>query len=108
MAEVAGLVLEGLPIAIELAKHYKSMDRVYSRYRNCGTEVEEFQSRLHVEQTSFCNEIHILLVSLTNFETANKLLAEDNHPLLQDVEMTKIFSEHLGDSGLACIVIMDK
>lgn len=108
MAEVAGLVLGGLPIAIELAKQYKSMHRIYSRYRNCGAEVEDFQDRLQVQQTSFCNEIQILLASLTNFETANKILAEDDHPLGQDADMTKRFAKHLGDSGLACMMIMEK
>ena len=107
MAEgVAGLVLGGLPIAIELTKHYKSIYKIYSRYRNCGTEVEEFQNRLNVEQTSFCNEVHLLLASLTNYDTANKILAEDEHPLTKDVNMQQKFSEHLGDSAVACLTIM--
>ena len=108
MAEVAGLVLGGLPIAIELAKHYKTIHKVYSRYQNCGSEVEEFQSRLKVEQTSFCNEIQILLASLTNFETANKILAVEEHPLSNDADLKNKFSRHLGDSGSACMSIMLK
>jgi len=108
MAETAGLVLSGLPIAIELAKHYKMISNVFSRYRNCGSEVEEFQSRLKVEQTSFCNEIQILLASLTSFETANKMLAGDEHPLSNNAGMKEKFSRHLGDSGSACMYIMGK
>lgn len=108
MAEVAGLVLGVLPLAIEVAKRYKSIYKVFSRFKNCGTEVTEFQRRLHVEQTSFYNEIQILLACLTNFDTANKILAEDNHPLLSDSKTNEKFSRHLGESGTACVGIIGK
>ena len=108
MAEAAGLVFGVLPLAIEVAKRYKSMYKVFSRYKNCGSEVTEFQRRLHVEQTSFCNEIQILLACLTNFDTANKILAEDDHPLASDSETDEKFSRHLGESGTACVGIIVK
>ena len=108
MAEVAGLVFGVLPLAIESARRYKSMYKVFSRYKRCGSEVTEFQRRLLVEQTSFCNEIQIMLACLTNFDTANKILAEDDHPLASDPETDEKFSRHLGASGTTCVGIIDK
>jgi len=108
MAEAIGIVLGVLPLAIEVAKRYKWMDKVFSRYRNCGNEVTEFQRRLHVEQTSFRNEVQILLACLTNFDTANRILAGEDHPLASDSEADEKFARHLGDSGTACRGIIEK
>jgi hypothetical protein len=108
MAEAVGIVLGVLPLAIEVAKRYKWMYKVFSRYKNCGSEVTEFQRRLHVEQTSFCNEVQILLAGLTNFDTANKILAGEDHPLASDSEADERFAYHLGESGTACRGIIEK
>lgn len=106
MATAAGLVLGVLPLVVEVAKHYKTVRRLYGRYKNCGPEFAEFQRRLQVEQTAFCNEIQILLASLTNFDTANKLLEEDHHALLSESGIIDKFSQHLGASEQTCLGII--
>jgi hypothetical protein len=107
MAEVvAGLVLGGLPIAIELAKSYRTLSRTYAKYRRCGEEVEEFKRRLKVEETTFCTEIQILLASSIGYEEANRVLTceSDGSPLDEDID--KLFRIHLGVSETACFGIM--
>lgn len=108
MAEAVGLVLGVLPLAIEVAKRYKSMYKAFMRYRHCGSEVTEFQRRLHVEQTAFLNELQILLASQTNFDTANRILAEKTQALELDPEADERFARHLGESGVACEGIIVK
>lgn len=103
MAEAAGLILGVLPLVVEVAKNYKKVHQLYDRYKNCGPEFAEFQRRLQVEQTSFYNEVQILLASLTNLDTASKLIDQDSHPLLSDPEIVDKFSQHLGNSEQICV-----
>jgi hypothetical protein len=53
MAEVAGLILGALPLAIEVTKRYKSMYKAFLRYQN-------WQRSHGVSTSSTCRAIFIL------------------------------------------------
>jgi hypothetical protein len=103
MAEtVAGLVLGVLPLLISAAEHYEDVVRPFKRYKQFSTELKQFQQEVLGHKTVFRNECLLLLSSITDRDTASEMMAEREHPLWANLELTKKLSDQLGSSREAC------
>jgi len=99
---VVGLVLGILPLLISTAEHYDQILRPFKRYKNYATELGQFQKQLKTQKAIFYNECMLLLTQLTDNQTAQLMLKENNHPSWTDPDLEENFGKQLGDSGNAC------
>lgn len=97
--EIAGVVLGGLPLLIAAIEHYDDIVSPFKRWRKFVPELELFRLQLDLERTTFRNDCHILLETLTDRQTARRAL---DRSLRTDATLNAKYASRLGDSLDLC------
>jgi hypothetical protein len=105
--EAIGLVLNILPLLISAAEHYDDVLRPFRRYRKFTPEVKRFADELSSEKVIFQEELRLLLASVTNYDVAEKMVEDRDHPSWKDPKLEMRLSGYLGKSKEACKNIIE-
>ncbi|KAF8863342.1 hypothetical protein BDZ45DRAFT_798312 [Acephala macrosclerotiorum] len=101
--EGVGIVLAVLPLIVSALEHYEDVFVPFQRYKDYVPELGRFQRRLLAQKTIFRSQCQLLLVSLTDEDTARSMLEEGHHQEWLSNDLEARLSEQLGDSTTACV-----
>lgn len=100
--EGLGIVLAVLPLIVSALEHYEDVFVPFQRYKHYVPELARFQRRLLAQKTIFRSQCQLLLVSLTDEDTARSML-EGHHQEWLSNDLEARLSKQLGDSTNACV-----
>lgn len=68
MAEIAGVALAVLPIVVNVAESFCTVQNIFKRFRGFGPEVKLFQLQLKIQRTIFREECRQLIARVAGQE----------------------------------------
>ena len=100
--EAAGVLLGVLPLLVSAIEHYDDVLRPLQRFKDYAPELSRFQRRILAQKTIFRSQCQLLLVPITDHETANDMLDGPKHQEWSSKHLKAKLEQQLGYSAKAC------
>jgi hypothetical protein len=94
--------IEVLSLLVSAIEHYNDVLRPLQRFKNYAPELARFQRRLLAQKTIFRSQCQLLLVPISDYETANSILDGSKHQKWSSKDLKAELEEQLGHSAKAC------
>lgn len=100
--EAVGVVLGVLPLLVSAMEHYDDVLRPLQRFKDYAPELSRFQRRILAQKTIFRSQCQLLLVTITDHETADNMLDVPKHHEWASKHLKAKLEQQLGFSAKAC------